>query len=406
MSLLTQVVGRRESFAATLSNPPDWLVNALTGGGASYSGKTVSVASSLGLVPVYSAVSLLSGAVGQLPLICYRTGEDRERAEGTRQWDMLHDQPNPEMAADELWEIATSHLNLWGNAFIAKMRAGDGRVAELWPLDPKRIQVGRKDGKRFFTIVEQPGVVFTETDILHIRGLGTDGLVGYSPIQLARQMLGNVMAMEEFQGNFWRNGAAVSSVLLHPQKLSEEANKRLAESWKGLFSGPANAGKTAILEEGMTLDKLGMPLEDAQFIETAKFNDLRVAQLFRIPPYMLGAEIGSSLTYSTTELQGIDFVRWSLSRWLKRIERSLERDPDIFPPSLGIFPEFLVDSLLRASTKERYEAHKVGIDAGFLLPSEARRKENLPVVPGIDDKPRKPAVPSPNGQASLQEATA
>jgi phage portal protein BeeE len=126
-----------------------------------------------------------------------------------------------------------------------------------------------------------------------------------------------------------------------------------------------------------------------------------VAQLFRVPPYMLGAEIGSSLTYSTTEGQGIDFVRWCLGRWLTRIENAIGRDADMFPPSLGLFPEFLTDAILRASTKERYEAYSLGIRDGHLLRSEARQMENRPAIEGIDAQP----LPAPAAAPKTSSAS-
>lgn len=395
MSLARRLV---EARSATLKAPPQWLHDALTAGGGSYSGKSVTPDSSMQLIPVWSAVSLLSGAVASLPMIVYRSlaGDERERAQSSRQWSILHDQPNPELAADEMWEIVMAHLLLWGNAFLAKVRSGDGRLAELWPIRPSRVQVARRNGEKVF-VVDGDGP-FTEVDILHIRGLGTDGLVGLSPIQQAKQQLGNQLAREEFTGRFWAEGTMLSGFLKHPNRLDEDAAKRLAKSWRARFAGVGNAGKTVVLEEGLNWEQAGMPLADAQFIEQEKLGDLRVAQLYRLPPYMLGAEIGSSLTYSTTESQGIDFVRWSLNRWLKRIEKSLLRDPALFPPSLKLEPEFLVDALLRADTKTRYEAYGIGIKHRFITPNDARRKENLPPVDGGDDFPDikdAPAGPPP-----------
>jgi HK97 family phage portal protein len=370
-----------------LGQPGDWLKDALTGG-QTFSGKTVTIEGSLALVPVYSAVSLLAGATGSLPLIVYRRlGEDgRERAHTHRTWPLLHDQPNPEMAADEVWELVMAHLLLWGNAFIAKIRDNFGVVTELWPLRPNRVQVGRDNqGNRYF-VVDGNGR-YDNRDILHIRGLGTDGLVGLSPVQQARQMLAGAMALEEFTGDFWANDAQPGVVLSHPNKLSPDAAKNLKASWDAAHKVK---GKTAVLEEGITVERLTMPLEDAQFIETQKFNDLRVAQLFRIPPFYLGAASGDSLTYSNAETQGIDFVRWSLRRWLIRIEGALLRDPSLFLQGQRFYPEFLVDSLLRADTAVRYGAYKTALDGQFLTVDEVRELENrAPIKPA--DQPQQPA---------------
>jgi len=373
---------------ATLARPSWDLVEALTTGQA-YSGQTVTVASSLSLVPVYSAVSRIAGSVGSLPLIVYRRLPQggKERAENHRTWRMLHDQPNESMGSDEFWEIVEAHLLLWGNAFVAKIRDSLGMVSELWPMEPSRVKVGRQDdGTRYFVLDGKDR--YTEADILHIRGLGTDGLVGLSPIQQAKQMLGGALAHEEFSGRFWGNSANPGGVLTHPNKLSDDAAKRIKARWREAVGGVLHAGETVVLEEGMEWKQVGMPLEDAQFIETAKFSDLRVAQLFRLPPYMLGASSGDSMTYSNTESQGIDFVRWTLRPWLVRIEKALLRDPSIFLQGSRIFPEFLTDALQRADTKTRYDAYKVAIEAGFLTAAEAREMENRPPL-------NEPAQPEP-----------
>ena len=362
---------------ATLANPPDSLLEAF-GATSSYSGQTVSVDGSLALVPVFSAVSRIAGAVGSMPMLVYRrTTDGRERADNHRTWKLLHSQPNPEMAADEFWELLTGHLLLWGNAFVGKLRGPMGLVDELWPIRPSRVQVGkREDGSRYFILDGKDE--HTEFDILHIRAFGTDGIVGLSPIQQARQQLGATLALEEFSGRFWDSSANPSGILVHPNRLSEEAAERIKARWRANHTGVRNAGGVAVLEEGMTWQSVGMPLEDAQFLETAKFSDVRVAQIFNLPPYMLGASSGDSLTYATTESQGIDFVRWTLNRWLTRIENSILRDEGIFRQGERIYPEFLREALLQADTKTRYEAYEVAVRTGWLTNPEIRVKENLP----------------------------
>lgn len=396
MSLLGRALGiEQRDLTATLATPPEWLRDAITGG-STYTGQTVGVDNAVSLVPVYSAVSLLAGSIGSLPLVVYRRlNEGRERAENHRTWGLLHNQPNPSMAADEVWELVGGHLCLWGNAFLAKIRDDFGIVKELWPLRPSRVQVGVDERGRYF-IVDGRNDRYTEEDILHIRGLGTDGVVGLSPVQLAKQMLAGSMALEEFTGRFWANNAHPGGVLQHPNKLSDEAAARLKAVWEAAHGSLRNAGKVAVLEEGMQWQSTGMPLEDAQFIETNKFNDLRIAQLFRVPPYMLGAATGDSLTYANTEMQGIDFVRWSLRRWLVRIENSLLRDPSLFLQGQRFYPEFLVDALERSSTKDRYDAYGVGLDKGFLHVEEVRDRENLPrrddLAPAAPIPPPPPAT--------------
>lgn len=410
MSLLGRALGREtRSNLAT----PSWdLVEALTGGG-SYSGRSVSIDNSLQLVPVYSAVSLLSSAVGALPLMVYRRLENgRERATNHWMWGLLHDQPNPAMAADEMWELVTAHLLLWGNAYIFKVGHPIYPVGELWPVRPSRVQVeiDRETGERVFWVDGRDR--YTANEILHIRYLGTDGVVGLSPVQQARQMLGASADQEEFLGQLYANSANPGGVLSHPQRLSDQAAERLKERWKQLHGGVAKAGEVAVLEEGMTWQSTGMPLADAQFIETRKFDLLQTALLFRVPPKMLGASTGDSLTYTSSEWESLDFVRWSLRHILVRIEQSLLRDPDLFIQGRRFYPEFLVEAMLRGTSKERAEFYQVALDPdkGWMRRDEVRELENLepepepkdPPVDGtvVEDDPEPDAVePAPSAPA-------
>jgi HK97 family phage portal protein len=343
------------------------------GGRSTHAGKSVTVERALGLVPVFNAVSQIAGAVGSLPLVVYeRDGRNRQRAESHPAWKLLHEKPNPEMAADELWEIVASHIELWGNAFLYKRtEPGTGLTEQLWPISPDRVQVARDERHRRVFHIE--GETFGEDTILHIRGFSLDGLVGYSPIQLARNAIANQMSQEEFQGKFLRSGGKPAVLLRHPNRLKDDGQKRLKASWDAV-----KAGETAVLEEKIEVERWTMPLGDAQFVEQMEFSDKRIAQLFVMRPGRVGAKTGDSMTYKNIESEALDFVTFTLQRRLTRIERALGADLSIFPGGRSEFCEFLVDALMRADLKERYEAYKVGIDAGFLDADEdVRPRENL-----------------------------
>jgi HK97 family phage portal protein len=397
-----------ERNAATLSNPTEWLHDALSGGlGLTYSGKRVTPASALGLIPYYSGVQLLAGAVGSSPLMVYRElppqadgrdDDERQRAKGTDQWRILHDQPNPEMTADQLWEISQALLLTWGNSFHLKERSSLGTIGELWPIAPYRVQVYRSDTgeKRYLIDGGVDGVSLSNAEILHIPGLGGDGLVGYSPIQLARQELASMLALQEFAGTVWANSAVPLGVLTHPNELSKAARKNVRRSWERAHRGGRKFGRPAILEEGLTWQAIGMPLEDAQFIEAQKLGDLRCAQLLRIPPSFIGAEQHRSMTYSNSEMEGIDFVRWCLRRWLTRHENTIRLDPVIFPPRLSLTCEFLIDEILRADSLTRQQTLGIQADHGALTVNEWRRLENRPDVSWGDEDPRLGQKSSPS----------
>jgi len=409
----------RDIGGSTLREPPDWMWDAF-GAAPSHSGKRVNVETSLGLVAVYAAVRILAEAVGVLPLIVYREALDgtRKRAPQNRWWRILHDAPNPEQPAGEVWEQVTGHMNLWGNAFLYKAKDDMGRVQELWPIRPSRVKVGRVDGKRIYELLQAtPGVdinpagtvVGSEQDILHIRGFGTDGLLGLSPIQLARQMLGTQMAAEEYQGRLYANSAQPTGVLQHPNRLSDEAAKRLKANWDAAHKGLANAARTAVLEEGLEWKPIALTMADQQFVEQQDFGVAQIARLFRIPAHMLNASSAKSLTYSTSELEGIHFVTYSLMRWTTRIEQALQADPDT--ATMGAVPEFLLDGLLRADSANRAVFYAAALDPGkgWMSRSEVRDLENLPPEPD-DAQEGDPAVivggQPPAGSPTLAQPSA
>jgi HK97 family phage portal protein len=380
--------GTRDS----LSTPSEDLIAAF-GGQQTYSGKTVTVSNALHLVPVFRAVTLLAGAVGSLPLEVYRrTADSRKQPVSmtSRPWELLHDKPNELMAADEMHSLVMSHLATWGNAFLWKERGSDGRIAHLWPIDPRRVQVGRSpDAKPAFLVQTYgttppgqdyfamgPSVVVGSDELLHIRGLSQDGLIGYSPVQLARQMLGGMMSQEEFEGRLWANDATPGVVLVHPNRLAPEAVDRLRALWDNRHKGPSRARATAVLGEGVQVKQMTMPLEDAQFIETAKFHRTDVALLFGIPPYMLAADTGSSMTYSNSETQSLDFVKWSARSWMVRMESAYSWDPDLMPTNW--YAKFCLNELLRGSMQERFQAYTI---AKHLLVDEIRDMEDMEPLP-------------------------
>lgn len=407
MTLLGRALRGVERRDSTLARPSWDLIEAL-GSGASYSGRTVSVEASLRIVPVFSAIQLLAGAVGSLPLVVYRRVDNgRERATNHWLWSLLHEQPNPAMAADEVWELVTGHLLSWGNAYLAKVKLPDTPypVDELWPIRPERvtIKIDRDTGERKFIVDGQEGSALTASDVLHIRAFGTDGVYGLSPIRQARQMLGSVADMEEFSGRFWGQGAVASVVVRHPKQLSAQAHQNLRTSVKRHLGAKAG-GEPFVLEEDADIKTLTMPLEDAQFIEQRKQSLLDVALLMRVPPKMLGASTGDSLTYTSSEWESLDFVRWSLRRLLVRIEGSLKRDLDLFVQGRRFYPEFLIEAVLRGTSQERAAFYEKALDPvkGWMQRAEVRELENLPpestapVVP--TPAPPAPQIPMLNGK--------
>lgn len=226
-------------------------------------------------------------------------------------------------------ETLMSHLLIWGNAYAQIVRNGKGEVLSLYPLLPNKMSVERDSNGVLYYVYsrysdEKPNmkkmgdITLRQEDVLHIPGLGFDGLIGYSPIAMARNAVGMTMACEEYGASFFANGANPGGVLEHPGVLKDPAKVR--DSWNAVYRGTTNAHKIAVLEEGMKYQQIGIPPEEAQFLETRKFQINEIARLFRIPPHMVGDLEKSS--FSNIEQQSLEFVKYTLDPWVIRWENN------------------------------------------------------------------------------------
>lgn len=357
--------------------------------GGSYSGEKVTAKNAIQLVPVWSAVQLIAGTVGSLPLRVYRTNTDGTRVEAPRHSAArLLASPNKYMAGDELIETVMAHLLLWGNAFILKTKI-DGQLVELFPMPPHRVKVDRdkRTGLPYYVVDGKEGP-YDERTFIHIRGMSFDGLVGMSPIQMARQSLGTYSAASRYQGRFWKNNATPGGVLTHPSRLSPDAAERLRAQWQAAHSGD-NANRVAILEEGMKYDSLSLPLADSRLLESMDANVLDVARIYNLPAHFLQTSAaGSSLTYSSTEMLGRHYTSFTLRRWLNRVERSLMRDPDLFSSNgLGaqMSCSFDTTDLTRGDNKTIADINLAMFKAGVLTRDEVRAEMNRAPLEGPAD---------------------
>ena len=296
--------------------------------GGTTSGKTVTERSAMQMTAVYSCVRILAEAVAGLPLHLYRYTDDggKEKALDHPLYHLLHDEPNPEMSSFVFRETLMTHLLLWGNAYAQIIRNGKGEVVALYPLMPNKMTVDRDaSGQLYYRYLRSSDeaqtmdgsiVTLLPCDVLHIPGLGFDGLVGYSPIAMAKNAIGMAIACEEYGAKFFANGAAPGGVLEHPGTIKDP--QRVRESWQATFGGSGNANKIAVLEEGMKYTPIGISPEQAQFLETRKFQINEIARIFRVPPHMVGDLEKSS--FSNIEQQSLEFVKYTLDPWLVRWE--------------------------------------------------------------------------------------
>ena len=338
---------------------------------------------------VFACIRVLAESVASLPLIVYKRRPDggKDRDPPHPLYRTLHDRPNRWQTGFEFREMLMGHAALRGNAYAAIKATGGQAVAELTPLHPDRVIPFRApDGLIAYehTPLEGPRRILLQPEMLHIRGLSDDGICGLSPIKLHREAIGLALVTEEHGARLFANGAQLGGVLQHPGKLQPEAVERLKKSWEARYSGVGNAHRTAVLEEGMTWNKVGMTSEDAQFLESRHYQVTEIARIFRIPPHMIGDL--SKATFSNIEHQALEFVVHTLRPWLVRWEQAILRDLFTEPDQETHFVEFLVDGLLRGDTQSRYNAYAVGRQWGWLSANDIRRLENLnPIEQGGDD---------------------
>lgn len=357
--------------------------------GGSTAGKNVNERSAMQMTAVYACVRILSEAIAGLPLHLYRYSDEgsKEKAVDNPLYFLLHDEPNEEMTSFVFRETLMTHLLLWGNAYAQIIRNGKGSVMALYPLMPNKMEVDRDENGQIIykynrskdeaNTKEEGTVVLESADVLHIPGLGFDGLVGYSPIAMAKNAIGMAIACEEFGSKFFANGASPSGVLEHPGILKDPA--RVRDSWNAAYGGSANSHKVAVLEEGMKYTPISISPNEAQFLETRKFQINEIARIFRVPPHMVGDLEKSS--FSNIEQQSLEFVKYTLDPWVIRWEQSLSRALLSQEEKRTYFFKFNVDGLLRGDYQSRMNGYAVGRQNGWMSANDIRELENMDRIP-------------------------
>ena len=357
--------------------------------GSSTSGAMVNQRSAMQISAVYACVRVLAESIAGLPLHVYQCGKNgsREKAVDHPLYFLLHDEPNPEMTSFVFRETLMTHLLLWGNAYAQIIRDGRGVVIALYPLMPDRMRVDRDENGQLYyryqlgtdeSHLDKAGTVdLSPKDVLHIPALGFDGLVGYSPIAMARNSIGMAIACEDFGASFFKNGAAPSGVLEHPGVLKNP--EKLRAAWETQYGGSKNAGKVAILEEGMHYSPIFISPNEAQFLETRKFQVDEIARIFHVPPHMIG-DLERS-TFSNIEQQSLEFVKYTLNPWVCRWEQALTKSLLSPKEKREYCIKFNVDGLLRGDYQSRMNGYAVGRQNGWMSANDIRELENLDRIP-------------------------
>ena len=370
--------------------------NALVGSRYSFffgntsAGKPVNEHTAMQMTAVYSCVRILSETLAGLPLHVYRYNDSGGKEKYLKHplYKLLHDEPNPEMTSFAFRETLMSHLLLWGNAYAQIIRNARGEVIALYPLMPNKMTVDRDSKGRLFylysrtsddapTLGDESQVYLSPSEVLHIPGLGFDGLIGYSPIAMAKNAVGLAIATEEYGAKFFANGAAPGGVLEHPGTIKDP--QKVKESWNSAYQGSQNAHRVAVLEEGMKYQPIGISPEQAQFLETRKFQINEIARIFRVPPHML-ADLEKS-SFSNIEQQSLEFVKYTLDPWVVRWEQSMCRALLMESEKPIVFIKFNVDGLLRGDYVSRMSGYATARQNGWMSANDIRELENLDRIP-------------------------
>ena len=345
--------------------------------GAAGSGKSVNARSAMQLTTVYACVRVIAETIASLPFAVYEsTDKGSEKATEHPLYRIIHDEPNSEMTSFVWRETMLTHLLLWGNSYSQIVRNGRGHVLGLYPLLPDYMEVDRDDnGKLTYTYTTTKGeaVKLRPEDVLHIPGLGFDGIMGYSPIAMEKNAVGLGIAAEDYGGKFFSNGARPSGILTHPNNVKDPA--ALRESWNAAYGGTSNVGRVVVLEEGMHFEPLSLPNNEAQFLETRKFQVEEICRIFRVPPHMVGNL--DRATFNNIENQSISFAVHTIRPWLVRIEQAMNRA--LFPEKEKgrFYVQFNLDGLMRGDYKSRMEGYAIARQNGWMSANDIRGLENM-----------------------------
>ncbi|ONH35706.1 MULTISPECIES: phage portal protein [Protofrankia] len=392
MGLVRSLLRASAGPLSGIATPEQWVVDWFRGDIANSSGVRVDQDTARMYSPFFAGVRVISEDVGGLPLFLYeRLARGKRRATSHPLYPLLHDQPNPMMTSVQLRETLQGHAITWGNG-VAQLvtHPRTGVIEEIWPLRPDRLEIkvkrtGAGQLQRWY-IYRDPhhGIEakLSAEEVLHIAGLGFDGVRGYSIVELAANSIGLGLATEHHGSKFFSNSSAPGGALSHPGLLSPDARKRMADDWENIHRGIDRSHRVAILEEGVTWQQVGIPNDSAQFLETRKLQITEMARWLRLPPHKIGDL--ERATFSNIEQQQLDYISSALNIWLIRWEQAILTQLLLPDERARYFPEHLVDALLRGDTMARYQAYAIGRQWGWLSANDIREKENDNPIAGGD----------------------
>ena len=352
----------------------------LFGGGRTDSNEIVTPITAMQTSTVFACVRILSEQVGNMPLNTF------ERVDGSKKlavdlplFDILELNPNPDMSAMAFRQAVTAQILLWGNGYVEIQRNGAGQVSALWPRGAWKTNPNRINGRLVYETTDTPNGqkrIIDSADMLHIPYVSLDGQIGLSPIGQARQTVGMALAMDKFGSRFFANNAMPKIAIKTPKAMQPKDKTQARIDWEALQSG-ANQHRVAILDDGMTIEQLSLPPEDAQFLQSRGFTRREICALYGVPPQMVG-DLDKAIK-SNVEQQGIEFLQYTLSpllkRWIQECRRKLL--PFSGKANRRYTISFDVSDLLRPDASTRQAYYQSGIQNGYLVQNEVREMEDL-----------------------------
>lgn len=374
---MADLIERRSSFAS----PDEWMINFFGGGVETDSGITVSEDTALNCMAVASCITLIAGTGASLPLHVYKRlpNGGKERAFNHSLYSKLHDVANSEMTAYQLRETRLGHLATWGNAYSYINWNGAGQVEEIWPLRPDLMIVERVGGKLTYkyNMLSGKKYVWPAWRIWHTRWFSRDGIIGMTPIALAREGIGLALATEKFGGKYFGAGTQLPGVVEYPGKLKDP--KKFIDGWNAMRKALSKNQLLMILEEGMSFKDVGIKPEDAQFLQTRRFQDVKIAGFYHVPPHLIG-ELEHA-TYTNIEEQQIEWVINLGAFWLCREEQEARRCLLTETERQTYFIEHNMEGLLRGNTAARFAAYQTAWQNSWMNADQILAKENMNPLP-------------------------
>jgi len=394
LTLLSSLFERRARTEGPYKLSDAGVTSVFSIGANNPSGVYVDEVTALNSTDVFACVRILSESISSMPFPLYkrdREGNGRQRAEEHPLYPLLHDFPNPEMTSQIWREAVIAHIALWGNHYSAIRRSGDGSIKEIrplmpWQVTPERVRTasGRR-GEIVYRIARMNGDedlpnILRAEEVFHIPGLSYNGIVGLSVIQANRDSVGLSLAMTKQAGAFFGNGSMPGGILKHDKALSKDAKVRLRESWEQAHQGPDNAARVGVLDGGLTYQAIGIPPQDAQFLEQRRFQLEQIARMYRVPLVLLQDQEKSTSWGSGIEQIMIGFVSHALTPYATRIEAEVSRKLLNDRERRRFYAEHNFDALLRGDFKTRMEARSIEIQWGIKSRDEIRKMDNMPAT--------------------------